>query len=342
MFRFLLCVTCFFVAACDSVPKTAELSGETMGTTYGILISDLPAGTNLDDLSKDIDATLKSVDDLSSNWNPNSEISNINNLKTVSPISVSKEMFELLAIANDIHIKSDGAFDTTLAPLIELWGFGSSKSNRTVPSDADIASAFDSVGQTSKLTLSENGLTIKKETPETTIHLAGYAKGYGIDRLGDTLKEHGLENYYIDVGGDLIVAGTNQAGHPWRLGIEKPSQGLSKQIEEIVHLTDRAMATSGDYRNYFIEDGVRFSHIINPQTGRPIDHSTASVTVISDSAVLADAWATALLVLGSERGLEISEQHNIASFFIDGQENDNAMEYTTLSSSAFDALKLNN
>ncbi len=331
----------FFVSGClfDKEPDVVRLSGETMGTTFNITA----IGDDLDEntLAASVQQTLAEVNGKMSNWDPNSEVSSFSASTSTDPIAVSKEFALVLTAANEVHEKSGGTFDVTLGPLIELWGFGPRKPEDPVPSDQEIQTALNAVGQDRLLSLNSETGTLSKSDGSVGINLSAIAKGYGIDAVAATLAEAGIENYMVEIGGDLVAKGENDKGESWRIGIEKPEAG-AQSIQLVVPVADRGMATSGDYKNFFEHDGVRYSHIIDPTTGRPITHRTTSVTVLAENAMMADAWATAMLALGQERGMELAEQHKLAVFFIARDVTSGEDAYITVQSSAFkDALGTN-
>lgn len=320
----------------DKEPEVIRLSGETMGTTFNITA----IGADLDEaaLAAAVEETLAQVNAKMSNWDPNSEVSTFSASTSTDPVAVSEEFALVLAAANDVHGKTGGVFDVTLGPLIELWGFGPRKPEDPVPSDEDIETALSGVGQARLLTLDSAAGTLAKSDPAVGINLSAIAKGYGIDAVAGTLREAGIEDYLVEIGGDLVAKGQNDKGETWQIGIEKPEAG-SQTVQLIVPLNDRGMASSGDYKNFFEKDGVRYSHIIDPVTGRPITHRTTSVTVLAENAMMADAWATAMLALGQEKGLALAEQHKLAVYFISRDVTGGDDAYITVHSSAFkDAL----
>ncbi len=323
----------------DKEHDVVRLSGETMGTTFNVTA----IGEDLDEtaLAASVEETLAAVNAKMSNWDPNSEVSTFSASTSTDPVAVSDEFVLVLAAANDVHDKTDGAFDVTLGPLIELWGFGPRKPEDPVPSDADIEAALAGVGQKRLLTLDAEAGTLAKSEPGVGINLSAIAKGYGIDAVAETLRDAGIENYLVEIGGDLVSKGQNDKGETWQIGIEKPQAG-SQSLQLIVSLDDRGMASSGDYKNYFEQDGVRYSHIIDPTTGRPITHRTTSVTVLAENAMMADAWATAMLALGQEKGMQLAEEHKLAVYFISRDVTGGDDAYITSHSSAFkDALGTN-
>ncbi len=330
-----------FLTGClfDKEPDVVRLSGETMGTTFNITA----IGEDLDEaaLAASVEQALAGVNAKMSNWDPNSEVSTFSASTSIDPVAISDEFALVLAAANDVHEKTGGTFDVTLGPLIELWGFGPRKPEDPVPSDADIQAALNGVGQARLLTLDASAGTLAKSDPSVGINLSAIAKGYGIDAVAETLQDAGIEDYLVEIGGDLVTKGQNDQGEAWRIGIEKPEAG-SQSVQLIVSLDDRGMASSGDYKNFFEQDGVRYSHIIDPTTGRPITHRTTSVTVLAENAMMADAWATAMLALGQEKGLELAEQHKLAVYFISRDVTGGDDAYITVHSSAFkDALGTN-
>lgn len=329
----------FVLSACvgEEEAKVFKLSGKTMGTTYDVTAIGVPGDVTEEALSADVEAVLADVNSKMSNWDKKSEVTLFNVSSETGPVKASGDFVTVMAAANDVHRLSDGKFDVTLGPLIELWGFGPRKPEDPVPSDDDISTALTFVGQSEVLSLDSEASTISKSAPEVGINLSAIAKGFGIDAVAAKLKSLGIENYMVEIGGDLVAAGENEKGEDWKIGIEKPEPG-EKTIELVVEIEDKGLATSGDYRNFVEHDGVRYSHIIDPTTGRPITHKSTSVSVVAENAMMADAWATAMLVLGNEKGLEIAEANNIAVFFISHGGNDAASPYVTEKSSAFKAL----
>ncbi|WP_300518845.1 FAD:protein FMN transferase [Aliiroseovarius sp.] len=341
MRRLILLAPLLFLTAClfDKDPEIVRLSGETMGTTFNITA----IGEDLDEkaLSARVDAALAAVNARMSNWDPNSEVSLFAASDSTDPQPVSPEFAKVIAAANEVHAQSRGMFDVTLGPLIQLWGFGSREPADPIPADDAIAAAMEAIGQARLLSLDENALTLAKGRPDTQVFLAAIAKGYGIDAVAAELAAEGVESYMVEIGGDLVTRGTNAEGLPWSIGIETPEPGAQGQVELVVPVSDLGMATSGDYRNFFTHEGQRYSHIIDPTTGRPITHLTTSVTVLAEDAMMADAWATAMLALGAERGLEVAAANDIAVFFISRGAPGGDETYITSQSAAFTAATAN-
>lgn len=302
------------LAACKPGSELLKLSGQTMGTTWNITA--VSNGQNVDakDLSAKVQTALADVTRAMSNWDKNSDLSRINAAAAGEPLNLSPGMNTVLSAAQSVHQASEGRFDITSGPLIDLWGFGAAQVPQRLLQDTEIAAVMDSVGQSRMLTLANGSLV--KSASGTSIYLSAIGKGYGADQVAEVLRTAGLTDFMIEIGGDLYASGHNGAGMPWQIGIEVPLAGEAG-VHRKIGVSGLGMATSGDYRNYFEADGKRYSHIIDPTTGRPITHATVSATVLAENAMLADAWATAMLVLGRERGLEIAETQGLAVMFIE-------------------------
>ncbi len=312
-----------------------ELSGQTMGTTYHITAVDPPVSRQV--LLDAVEQKLAHVNARLSNWDPNAEVSQFSSLAQTAPVPVSADFAAVISTAAKVHEQSNGRFDVTLGPLINLWGFGPRKPGDPIPSAEAIRQALTRVGQSRLLRFDEAAQTLAKSSADVEVNLGAIAKGYGVDAVAASLRAAGVENYLVEIGGDLVTRGRNKNGQRWQIGIEKPVPD-ARAVQLIVPVSDFGLATSGDYRNFFEADGVRYSHIIDPATGRPINHRTTSVTVIAENAMLADAWATAMLVLGAKAGLAIANQQGLAVYFISRDAPDAGPTYSTNQSDAFSAL----
>jgi thiamine biosynthesis lipoprotein len=319
-----LCLLLLLVACQPAVqpmePET-HLSGKTMGTTYNVKFVTDP---NIDNekLHNEIEQKLININQLMSTYIPDSELSIINKAPANTPMPISAETRLVLEEALRLGQLTDGALNVTLGPLVNLWGFGPDKRPEVIPSDAEIIQAMQSVGL-EHIVL--NGKQISKRVPGLYIDLSPIAKGYGVDALALLLEAKGITDYLVEIGGEMRLSGIKSSGQEWRVAIEKP---LSKQrvIQRIVAIGGNAIATSGDYRNYYEENGVRYSHLIQPQTGYPIQHNLVSVTVIHPSSMTADGLATALSILGTEAAIELAERDNLAVLLISKQ-GDEFVEY---------------
>ena len=337
MRRVFILVFALLCTACQPAPQTLTIEGEAMGSNLRVVVVDPSGEADKRTIELAIEETVVQVNSRFSNWHADSEVSLFNQATTNEPIKISKEFQAVIEQANAIHLTSDGLLDITLGPLVELWGFGSKGGRNDPPSDEAIAETLQKVGQMKVLTLDPEAGTLAKAYPETAIYLAAIAKGTGIDAIAQTVRNMGFDNLMVEVGGDLVAYGEGPSGDGWRIGIERPDS-LTRALEEIVKLSGLGMATSGDYRNYFEEDGVRYSHILDASTGRPITHATASVTVLAETAAEANAWATALLALGSERGLFIAEEQGLAALFINRRQDSAGAEFEHLATSTFEGL----
>ncbi|MBE9637897.1 FAD:protein FMN transferase [Salipiger pacificus] len=326
----------FALAACKKGWSVLELAGFTMGTSYSIAAIDHSNKIDKAELQQAVNASLAQVNAQMSNWDASSEISRFNAAGATDGFAVSHEVAHVMNAAHEINAATDGRFDVTVGPLIDLWGFGSGKTRSDMPSDAEIAQALACCGQAQSVGVSDRAL--QKMRPEAEVYLSAIGKGFGIDQVARTLASFGITDYMVEVGGDLYTAGKNPDGQAWRIGIETP-EAFDRGVQQVVAVSDMGMATSGDYRNYFDFEGKRYSHIIDATTGRPVTHDTASVTVMTENAMLADAWATALLVLGRERGLELANQRDMAALFIErsGKAGDKGFKITA--SDRFTALQ---
>ncbi|MEM6512476.1 MAG: FAD:protein FMN transferase [Pseudomonadota bacterium] len=323
--------------SCGGESQLLSLRGETMGTTFNVSIIRAPDGPPQHAIEAAIADELSTANAIFSNWDPSSEVSRFNRSAAGAPFELSSAFIDLLEIADFVHVASEGHFDLTSGPLIELWGFGESGPAARIPTDDEILSTLAKVGQQRVIQSASGGMALIKRDTAVSLNVAAIAKGAGIDAIADRLKRMGFDDYLVEIGGDLRASGAGPAGSGWRIAIEKPD-ARSGDVQEAVSLENHGMATSGDYRNYFEDDGVRYSHVIDPTTGRPVLHKTASVSVIAASATLADAWATALLVIGQDRGQRIAESHGIAAQFL--VRVDEGAEFRRYATASFDEYVL--
>lgn len=291
------------------------LSGETMGTTWEVKLAS--AKLSPDEMRQAAAETQRVLDEvvsLMSSWEADSEVSRFNAHTSTEPFEISVATADVLDAAAQASELSRNSFDITVSPLVEAWGFGTAETPETPPSPEEIEQIRAYVGhRLIELDLEAN--TVKKLDPRIQIDLSAIAKGYGVDRVAAALESLGYRNYLVEVGGELKAAGIKLDGRPWRVAIERPSDGL-RQIHEALDLRERAMATSGDYRNYYEQDGRRISHTIDPRSGQPIENRVASVTVVHESAMHADALATGLNVLGAAAGYHVAETLGLEAYFI--------------------------
>lgn len=294
--------------------RLLALQGRTMGTTYTVTLATPPRHLDFEALQRAIDAELALINSLMSTYDPDSELSRFNRFHATDWFPVADALALVADAAWQISVLSDGAFDATVGHLVNLWGFGAESGQRSFPSDAALAAAMALTGY-EKLEVRCHPPALRKREPALVLDLSGIAKGYAVDRLAELLDQHGIGHYLVEIGGELRASGRHPE-RPWRVAIERPD-ARTREVFRVVDLQDIGMATSGDYRNFFERDGVLYSHTINPRTGRPVDHSLASVSVLDASAMRADALATALLVLGPDAGLAFAEKHDIQALFIE-------------------------
>jgi thiamine biosynthesis lipoprotein len=283
-----------------------------MGTTYAVKLGLLP-GIDAKSLEPAIAAELEEVDALMSTWREDSELSRLNRHPVDEPFAVSPSTLEVLELALSIGERSGGAFDVSVGPLVDAWGFGPAPDPQGPPADDLIAAMLEATGQ-HLLSLDAAAATATRRHPQLRLDLSAIAKGHAVDRVAARLAQLGCVDFMVEVGGEVKTSGRREDGAPWRIAIEAPRVG-TRTAGRVLALTDVALATSGDYRNFWEHEGRRYSHTLDPRTGRPVTHSLASVSVAHRSAAAADAWATALLVLGPDAGPQLASELGLAALF---------------------------
>jgi len=314
----------------------SQLSGGTMGTGYTVKyrhVSDVPS---VEAIQAEIEQQLAEINQSMSTYDSDSELSRFNHSDTNDWMPVSAPLFAVLTAALEIGRQSSGAFDITIGPLVNLWGFGPENRAQDIPNADEIAATLERTGH-DKLMLDETARAVRKTRADVYVDLSAIAKGYAVDQLAAILERHGVEHYMIEIGGEIRVRGDNAQQKPWRIGIDKP-QTHDHAVQKVLTLDNAALATSGNYRNYFMIDDRRYMHVIDPATGWPAESRLASVTVLAETCILADAWATALLVLGLERGLAMAEQLGLQVLFIADQDG----VFTEYATSHFESGKTQN
>lgn len=303
-------------AACPGASETrlVHLTGTTMGTGYSVKIAGLLHGAAAGALGREIEALLDRIDARMSTYDERSELSRLNRSASTDWIRISAETRAVVDEAARISELTGGAFDVTVGPVVNLWGFGPDAGAQTVPSPALLRAALARVGYRQVRTRGHPP-AIRKARADVYIDLSGIAKGYAVDEIARHLERAGITDYLVDVGGELRARGRNPQGSPWRVAVERPDPA-GRSVYRILALDGTSVATSGDYRNYFEHQGRRYSHTIDPRTGAPVRHALASVTVVHPSAMRADGLATALMVLGPEAGYRLAEREELAAMFI--------------------------
>ena len=294
-----------------------QLNGLTMGTSYQVQIVDMPANIAAADLAADIGELLKQLDtETFSTYASNSELSRFKRHGVNTPFAASSQMIEVLLMAQEISALSGGAFDVTVGPLVNLWGFGPNLAVfETVPTQSQIDDARLRVGF-EFLRISPANKEIRK-TRDMYVDLSAIAKGYAVDQLAEYLDEIGVDNYFLEIGGELKIKGSKPGGEGWVPAIEAPVETVSEVYQIFYSRGDNiAVAGSGDYRNYFEEEGQRYSHEIDPRNGRPVTHSLAAAYVIDESTARADALATTYMILGPDAAEDLASRQGQAVYFI--------------------------
>lgn len=309
---FLAALPLMFLSGCTQAPREYLFSGPAMGTSYHVKAVALLSAEDVRAVDQAIQAVLDTLDKKLSNYRADSELSRFNRDTSCAPFPLSPETEEVFRIALRISEESGGAFDITVGPLVNAWGFGPHPA-AIPPDDAGLAAARERVGYQNLEWVGEHAL--RKKRPDIECDFSALGPGYGVDCIARTLEARGIKRYMVELGGEVFAKGLNAGGEAWRIGIERPGSE-EESIQRIVHLQSMAVATSGDYRAYREVNGVRYSHHIDPATGRPLAHTLASVSVMHAHCADADAYGTALMVLGPEKGMAFAQEHHLPAYFI--------------------------
>ena len=296
---FLIIGTIFIVKQQQSMPYQSD-SGFVFGTVYHITYQ------SEENLKEEIDATLKSVDDEFSMFNEQSTVSKIN--RGESPV-LNKMFLEVYGMAIDINGETNGAFDVTVAPLVNAWGFGFKTEQMPEKHQVDSLRAITGMKH---LTLDVSRNVLHKDDARVMLDFSAIAKGYGSDCVARLLERKGIKNFMVEIGGEVVTRGISSSRLPWRIGVTKPTDDslqLQQELQTVLNVTDRAMATSGNYRNFYYHGGRKYAHTIDPHTGYPVQHSILSATVLADNCATADAYATSFMVMGMEKAKAVLERH---------------------------------
>ena len=302
------------LTSCSESPtlSVVHLSGQTMGTTYNVKYVVANQDEVISGLQEALDKRLFEINKLMSTYDTTSELSRFNQYRYTNEYAISAETHEVLEEAIRLGKLSNNVLDITVGPLVNLWGFGPTKRPEVTPSEAELAEVRQYIGLDK---IQVNGNTISKSHPLVYVDLSTIAKGYAVDELARMMEARKVANYLVEIGGEMRVKGERGDGSQWLIAIEKPVSS-ERAIQKIVSIGDNAIATSGDYRNYYEQDGVRYSHLIDPRTGKPIQHNLVATTVVHPSSMTADGLATALMILGWDESIKLAEQNNLAVFLI--------------------------
>lgn len=304
---------CFILLSCSKSEQQlyVHLNGATMGTTFTIKFPD-SGNVDVDELELAVKTRLYEINKLMSTYDPESELSRFNQHRYASAFTISDETALVLREAIRLGALSDGVLDVTVGPLVNLWGFGPTKRPEKIPTAQDVQQVREYVGL-NKLSLKGNQLT--KSHALVYVDLSTIAKGYGVDQLAELVEQQGIKDYLVEIGGEMRVSGTKWNDRQWSIAIEKPLT-QERAIQKLISIGNNAIATSGDYRNYYEEDGVRYSHLIDPIVGKPIQHNTVSVAVVHPSSMVADGLATAFNVMAFEKAFAVAQENDISALFI--------------------------
>ena len=305
------------------------IQGRTMGTTYHIQVV---TGSlhGIPGLREKIEKRLDEINRSMSTYIRDSEISRFNRFRQVGvKFKITDDFFKVMKAGENIYQLSDGAWDATINPLVDLWGFGRKGTTRVIPPQNEILRLVASVGFDS-IEIREPGFLLKKHAA-VTLDLSSIAKGYGVDAIAKLIGNQGFQNYLVEIGGEVFAAGVRKDGKQWRIGINRPRKDAAvNAVYRVVNLQNRAFATSGDYRNFFEVDGVRYSHIINPQTGYPVSNGVVGVSILAGDCTFADGLATAIMVLGHQKGLElISRLTDVEGLIVVEKPDGTLVDYTS-------------
>lgn len=297
---FLLIFGTLVIVGCGSKQEVL-LSGQTMGTTYHITL--VAAHLKPKDLKTKIDMRLDAINQSMSTYRKDSEISRFNDLKnTGEKFHVSGDFWQVMTVARKIYQLTDGAWDGTVWPLVNLWGFGNTPNAFRIPEKSDIQALLAEMGFHRIGFAPDRHLT--KHKAALSLDLASIAKGYAVDQVADLIRKEGVDNFLVEIGGEVFASGVRKDGNCWRIGINQPLKNAPiDQVYKVVNLQDKAFATSGDYRIFYEIDGRRFAHIIDPRTGYPATSGVVSASIVAGNCTFADGLATALVVLGPAKGL---------------------------------------
>ncbi len=305
----------FTFSSCSDRKQELEkypFSGTTMGTTYSVSIVDEPQKFLNTNIHLSVDRLLIEINKQMSTYIPNSEISKFNASQDTSWFKVSKDFALLVDEAKTLSVDSENAYDVTIGPLVNLWGFGAEEYSGEIPNEKEIAEIKKIIG-TDKIEVDLAKSSIRKLVPNLYLDLSSIAKGFGVDQVGQLIEEYRFANYMVEIGGEVRTKGVNEKGENWKIGISAPE---GRNLQKVIAITDMSVATSGDYQNYKEENGVRYSHLIDPRIGKPIMHNLASVTVLHQNCRTADALATAINIMGHEEGYSFALKKELPIFMI--------------------------
>jgi len=302
--------------AASDASREHLIAGRTMGTTYHITVVS-GSDNGLDDLKEKIDRRLDAINQVFSTYIKDSEISRFNALKAAGEkFAVSDDFIQVMRVANKIYQLSEGAWDGTVNPLVDLWSFGPTQRRPRKPPAAEIKARMQTIGF-DRIRIEKPNFLVKN-LATLTLDLNSIAKGFAVDQVSELVAAAGFENYLVEIGGEVFAAGLRADGKNWRVGINRPRKDAAfNEVYKAVSIANRAFATSGDYRNFFEINGVRYSHVIDPRSGYPVSNGVVSVSIIADNCTLADGLATAVMVMGAEKAIQlVNRLDNVECFIV--------------------------
>lgn len=307
------------LAGCDNPTAKGNsgmvLEGKTMGTYWRASLAGVDNARQAE-LREKIQAQLDGDDRLMSTYKTDSALSRFNQSRSTEPYAVDEAMSDIVTMALRIGAKTEGAMDITVGPLVNLWGFGPDKQPVKTPTQAQIDAAKALTGLHHLTVINQSGKQwLQKDLPGLYVDLSTVGEGYAADHLARLMEQNGISRYLVSVGGAVVTRGTNAEGKAWRVAIQKPTD-RENAVQAVVDLNGHGISTSGSYRNYYELDGKRLSHVIDPQTGQPIQHKLVSATVIATTALEADGWDTGLMVLGTEKAKQVAQKEGLAVYLI--------------------------
>lgn len=324
------------LAGCSQPEQIQKIAGPAQGSTFHISYWSTQE-VNHQQLEQKIQQELDRIDLVMSNYRPDSTIEKFNQQPVTEPQTVGAELVTLVEEARKVYTESSGCYDLTVKPLFDLWGFKADKFNQ--PTAEQLQQTMQLIGMNKVLPASPTQL--QKQAPNIRVDVSSIAQGYTVDKLADVLRQAGIENFLVEVGGEMVVQGHKPAQKPWRVAIDKPLPG-DQSLQKIIAITQDApmsVMTSGTYRHYFDENGQRYSHVLDARVGAPVKHQTVSTTVLMDNGTQADAWSTAFLCLGSAEGLAVANKLGIKVLFID-QDGEQLIEKSSDALSASTSIQM--
>ena len=299
-------ISIFFLFISTPVDAKREhlIEGRTMGTTYHVKVV-TGFSQSISGLKEKIDERLEGINRSMSTYKKDSEISRFNDMKQAGQaFEISNDFYRVMKTAQTIFELSEGAWDGTVNPLVDLWGFGRTERNSVLPRKQEITALLPDMGF-ENIEILPNGILIKKRG-FVTLDLSSIAKGYGVDQVAEIIRKAGFNDYLVEIGGEVFASGQRKDGKLWRVGINRPRKDAAfNEVYKVVDLNNQAFATSGDYRNFFEVDGIRYSHLIDPRTGYPVSNGVVSVSIITENCTFADGLATAVMVMGHDKGISL-------------------------------------